>query len=87
MGVVPTIDGIDVVVSAERREQSQLVKKIKTASICYYKAAGGGPTARTGETPLPGDLKITQNKAINFFTCNYLLNQIKLSFSKAPNRY
>ena len=45
--------------SAGRREQSQLVKKIKMASICYYKAAGGGPTARTGETPLPGDLKIT----------------------------
>ena len=64
MGVVPTIDDIDVVVSAGRREQSQLVKKIKTASICYYKAAGGGPTARTGETPLPGDLKITQDKAI-----------------------
>ncbi|MBR0031448.1 MAG: hypothetical protein IJP61_04105 [Treponema sp.] len=47
VSVVPTIDGIEVVVSSGLRKEKQIVAKIKSASSFYYKAEGGGHTTGT----------------------------------------
>lgn len=63
IAVVPTIDGVDVVVSNGVRKKKGIEDKIKKASIYYYKAEGGGRTTRTDSSSLPSDSNITHDTA------------------------
>lgn len=49
VSVVPTIEGVQVVVSTGLRKEKQITSKIKSASSFYYKAEGGGPTTGTAK--------------------------------------